>query len=45
MQRDLEAYLWDVLRAIDQIARYTQNATLETYLSDDYMQGRGRTEA
>jgi len=39
MQRDFESHLWDVVKAIDQIDRYSHNATLEKYLEDDFLQG------
>jgi uncharacterized protein with HEPN domain len=38
MQRDLEAYLWDISHSTDQIQRFVAGLTFEQYLADELVQ-------
>jgi uncharacterized protein with HEPN domain len=38
MQRDLEAYVWDIARSIDQIERFVAGLSFDGFLADDMIQ-------
>ncbi|QMV18556.1 DUF86 domain-containing protein [Granulicella sp. 5B5] len=38
MQRDLEAYLWDIFNAIEQVERFVAGLTFEAYLDSELPQ-------